>query len=69
MTDVIGRRLLHVSSDGKVTTLATFDQAGADFGVRPTIEQLVQAGTVFVPFLFANSVSAYDLFPLIRSTR
>ena len=45
LTDVIGRRLLHVGSDGKVLTLATFDQAGADFGVRPIIEQLVQAGT------------------------
>ena len=69
LTDVIGRRLLHVGSDGKVTTLATFDQAGADVGVRPVIEQFVQAGTVFVPFLFANSVSAYDLYPLIRSAR
>jgi len=69
LTDVIGRRLLHVGGDGKVTTLATFDQAGADFGVRPIIEQLVQAGTVFVPFLFSNSVSAYDLYPLIRSAR
>jgi sugar lactone lactonase YvrE len=69
LTDVIGRRLLHVGSDGKVTTLATFDQAGADFGVSPIIEQLVPAGTVFVPFLFSNSVSAYDLYPLIRATR
>ena len=69
LTDVIGRRLLHVGSDGKVITLATFDQAGADFGVSPIIEQLVQAGTVFVPFLFSNSVSAYDLFPLIRAAR
>jgi hypothetical protein len=69
VTDVIGRRLLHVGSDGKVTTLATFDQAGADFGVRPIIEQLVPAGTVFVPFLFSNTVSAYDLYPLIRAAR
>jgi sugar lactone lactonase YvrE len=69
LTDVIGRRLLHVGSNGKVTTLATFDQAGADFGVSPRIEQLVQAGTVFVPFLFSNSVSAYDLYPFIRAAR
>ena len=69
LTDVIGRRLLHVGSDGKVTTLATFEQAGADFGVSPITEQLVQAGTVFVPFLFSNSVSAYDLYPLIRAAR
>jgi hypothetical protein len=32
-------------------------------------EQLAQAGTVFVPFLFSNSVAAYDLYPLIRATR
>ena len=38
--------------------------AGSGVGV-----QLVQAGTVFVPFLFANSVSAYDLYPLIRAAR
>ena len=69
LTDVIGRRLLHVAADGRVTTLATFEQAGADFGIRPMIDQLMQAGTVFVPFLFANSVSAYDVVPLIRSAR
>jgi hypothetical protein len=68
LTDVIGRRLLHVGSDGSVTTLATFEQAGADFGYEGKIEQLVQAGTAYVPFLFANSVSAYDLFPMIRSS-
>jgi DNA-binding beta-propeller fold protein YncE len=69
LTDVIGRRLLHVGSDGKVITLATFDQAGADFGIQPLVEQLARAGTVFVPFLFSNSVSAYDLYPLIRAAR
>jgi hypothetical protein len=69
VTDVIGRRLLHVASDGKVTTLATFEQAGADIGYEGKIEQLQQAGTVFVPFLFSNSVSAYDLYPLIRAAR
>ena len=69
VTDVIGRRLLHVGNDGKVMTLALFDQAGADFGVLPRVEQLVQAGTAFVPFLFANTVSAYDLYPLIRAAR
>jgi hypothetical protein len=69
VTDVIGRRLLHVGSDGKVTMLMLFDQAGADIGYQGKMEQLVQAGTVFVPFLFANSVSAYDLYPLIRAAR
>ena len=69
VTDVFGRRLLHVARDGNVTTLATFEQAGADIGVSHRIEQLVQAGDVFVPFLFTNSVSAYDLYPLIRDSR
>jgi sugar lactone lactonase YvrE len=69
LTDVIGRRLLHVGSDGKLTTLATFDQGGADIGIQPMVEQLAQAGTVFVPFLFSNSVSAYDLYPMIRAAR
>lgn len=67
VTDVIGRRLLHVGSNGTVTTLAILDQAGADFGIRPQIEQLMHAGTVFVPYLFANTVSAYDLYPLMRA--
>jgi hypothetical protein len=67
VTDVIGRRLLHVGSDGAVTILLLFDDAGADIGYQGRIEQLVQAGTVFVPFLFANTVAAYDLYPLIRS--
>jgi len=69
VTDVIGRRLLHVASDGKVKTLATFEQAGADIGVQPVTQQLAAAGTVFVPFLFSNSVAAYDLYPLIRAAR
>ena len=69
VTDVIGRRLLHVASDGKVKTLATFEQAGADIGVQPITEQLAAAGTVFVPFLFSNSVSAFDLYPLLRAAR
>ena len=69
LTDVIGRRLLRVARDGTVTALATFEQGGADFGYRGQVEQSVQAGTVFVPFLFANSVSAYELLPLIRAAR
>ena len=69
VTDVLGRRLLHVARDGKVSTLATFEQAGADIGVQPFVEQLAQAGTVFVPFLFSNSVSAYELYPLMRGAR
>jgi sugar lactone lactonase YvrE len=69
VTDVIGRRLLHVASGGTVTTLLLFDQAGADFGIQGKSQQFVEAGIAFVPFLFANSVSAYDLYPLIRAAR
>jgi sugar lactone lactonase YvrE len=69
VTDVIGRRLLHVGSGGAVTTLLLFDQAGADFGIQAKSQQFVAAGIAFVPFLFANSVSAYDLYPLISAAR
>lgn len=69
VTDVIGRRLLHVATDGQVKTLATFAEGGADIGVQPVTEQLAAAGTVFVPFLFSNSVSAYDLYPLVSAAR
>lgn len=69
VSDLLSRRLFHIARDGKVTMLVTFDRGGADVGVSPMVEQLVQAGTVFVPFLSANSVSAYDLYPLIRAVR
>ena len=69
VTDVIGRRLMHVGSGGTITTLLVFDQAGADFGIQGRIQQFVEAGIAFVPFLFADSVSAYDLYPLIRAAR
>ena len=65
VTDVIGRRLLHVYRTGAVVTLMTFDQGGADFGyvpaavTRPTA--LGYGPLAVVPFLFANSVSAYAL--------
>lgn len=65
VTDVIGRRLLHIYPTGAVVTLLTFDQGGADFGyvpgpvTRPTA--LTARGLAIVPFLFSNSVSAYQL--------
>ena len=65
----LSRRLLHVARDGKVTTLVTFDRQVADIGVSPMGKQLTEAGTIFVPFPSANSVSAYDLYPLIRAVR
>ena len=70
VSGLLGRKLLHVASDGKVTTLVTFDlHGGADIGVSPRGKQLAKGGTIFVPFLSADSVSAYDLDPLIRAIR
>jgi hypothetical protein len=55
VTDVIGQRLLRVSRAGKVTVLAAFTAGGADFGYIAARKLAV------VPFLFSNSVAAYDL--------
>jgi sugar lactone lactonase YvrE len=55
VTDVIGQRLLRVGSTGQVTVLAKFTAGGADFGYVAARKLAV------VPFLFSNSVAAYDL--------
>lgn len=55
VTDVIGTRLLRVSTAGKVTVLAKFSAGGADFGY------IAKTRTAVVPFLNTNSVAAYDL--------
>lgn len=55
VTDVIGQRLLHVAKSGQVRVLARFSAGGADFGYIGTKRIAV------VPFLFTNSVAAYDL--------
>ncbi|HEV8397948.1 MAG TPA: hypothetical protein VGQ37_26905 [Vicinamibacterales bacterium] len=55
VTDVIGQRLLRVSKAGEVKVLAKFSAGGADFGYVPARQLAV------VPFLFTNSVAAYDL--------
>jgi sugar lactone lactonase YvrE len=55
VTDVIGQRLLRVSAVGKVDVLAKFSAGGADFGY------IAKTRTAVVPFLFSNSLSAYDL--------
>jgi hypothetical protein len=55
VTDVIGQRLLRVSAAGKVDVLAKFSAGGADFGY------IAKTRTAVVPFLFSNTVSAYDL--------
>ena len=67
VSDFLARKLFHVARDGKVTTLVTFDHNGGHMALRPLTEQLQHAGTVFVPFPITNSVSAYDLYPLIRA--
>jgi hypothetical protein len=69
VSGLLSRKLLHVARDGKVTTLVTFDRGGADIGVSPRGKQLAKGGTIFVPFLSTDSVSAYDLDPLIRAIR
>jgi hypothetical protein len=55
----LSRKLFHVSRDGKVTTLVTFEQGGGDIAISPRGGQRVESGTLFVPFPFTNSVSAY----------
>jgi outer membrane protein assembly factor BamB len=55
VTDVIGQRLLHVAKSGQVRVLAKFSAGGADFGYIGTKRIAI------VPFLFSNSVAAYDL--------
>jgi hypothetical protein len=55
VTDVVGARLLRVSAAGKVDVLAKFSAGGADFGY------IAKTRTAVVPFLFSNSVAAYDL--------
>jgi hypothetical protein len=67
VSDLLSRKLLHVARDGKVTTLVRFDHGSGDIAVSPMGEQLQQAGTLFVPFPLADSVSAYDLSTLIRA--
>ena len=60
VTDVIGQRLLHVAKSGQVRVLAKFSAGGADFGYISARRVAV------VPFLFANTVSAYDLTNAIK---
>ena len=55
ITDVIGARLLHVAASGQTRVLAKFSGGGADFGYIESKRIAV------VPFLAANTVSAYDL--------
>ena len=60
VTDVIGQRLLHVAKSGQVRVLAKFSAGGADFGY------IGSRRIAIVPFLFANSVAAYDLTNAVK---
>ncbi len=60
VTDVTGQRLLHVSKAGAVTVLARFSAGGADFGYVSARRLAI------VPFLFSNSVAAYDLSAALK---
>jgi hypothetical protein len=60
VTDVFGMRLLHVSASGTTRTLLQFTAAGADFGYIASRQVAV------IPFLFGNSVAAYDLSGVLR---
>jgi hypothetical protein len=60
VTDVIGQRLLRVSKAGTVTVLAGFTAGGADFGY------IGARRLAIVPFLFGNSVAAYDLSAALK---
>ena len=55
VTDVFGSRLLQVGASGAARTLLAFPGAGADFGY------IAARRIAIVPFLNANTVSAYDL--------
>jgi hypothetical protein len=60
LTDVIGQRLLHVSATGDVRVLAQFQAGGADFGY------IAGRRLAIVPFLFGNSVEAYELAGVLK---
>ncbi len=60
VTDVFGSRLLHVAASGTVRPILQFTAAGADFGYIAARQIAV------VPYLFGNSVAAYDLSSALR---
>jgi sugar lactone lactonase YvrE len=59
-TDVIGQRLLRVDRAGRLRVLAKFSAGGADFGYIGARKLAI------VPFLFSNSVAAYDVSEGLR---
>jgi hypothetical protein len=55
VTDVIGRRILHVAPSGTTRVIAQLSGGGADFGFIPG------RNVAIVPFLNEHKVEAYDL--------
>ena len=60
LTDVIGRRILHVAQTGQTRVLAQLTGGGADFGY------IVKRNIAVVPFLNENKVEAYDLTAALK---
>ena len=60
ITDVFGSRIVHVAASGATRTLLQLPAAGADFAY------IASTRTAVVPFLFGNSVSAYDLTAALK---
>lgn len=60
VTDVIGRRILHVPVSGQVRVLAQLAGGGADYGFIPG------RNIAIVPYLNEHKVEAYDLTGVLR---
>jgi hypothetical protein len=60
LTDVVGRRILHVSSSGQTRVVAALTGGGADFG------WVASRNLAVVPFLNENKVEAYDLSAALK---
>jgi DNA-binding beta-propeller fold protein YncE len=60
VTDVIGRRILHVPTSGQTRVLAQLSGGGADFGY------IVPRSIAIVPYLTEHRVEAYDLTAALK---
>lgn len=60
VTDVIGRRILHVPASGQTRVLAQLSGGGADFGF------VAKRNLAIVPFLNEHKVEAYDLSAALK---
>jgi hypothetical protein len=60
ITDVFGSRIVHVPASGEPRTALQLGAAGADFAY------IAATRTAIVPFLFGNTVSAYDLTAALK---